>query len=293
MKNIKLTSILIFTLTILSFSVSSQNKMLVAGSGWPYVAILDKTTGEIEWSHQLEKGTECNDTEMTSEGNILIGYKKGAKLITKEEKVIWDFKAEPGQELFTATQLPNGNYFLAACAHPARFITLDKNGKKIKEQNFDLRIKNVHGQFRQVTPTAENTLIIPVFSKGEVLEIDADNKIIRNIKVGGNPFSVKILQDGKWLVACGDAHKFVIVDPEKKKIVKSVLDSDIQDYSLYFVAEPHLLSNGNYMFANWNGHVKDKTQPKIIEVDKQNKVIWSLPHNDKIKNISSVHLINN
>ncbi len=289
----KLKNIVLLILFIAaSLSVFAQQKLLVAGSGWPYVTIIDKSSGQIEWTHHLEQGTECNDTEMTAEGNILIAYKKGAKLITKDEKVLWDFKAEPGQELFTATQLPNGNFFLAACAHPARFITLNNKGEIIKEQNYDLRIKNVHGQFRQVTPTVEKTIIVPVFSRGEVIELDQNNKIIRQIKVGGNPFSVKILHNGNWLVACGDAHKFVVVDPIKQEVLKTVLDSDLPDYSLYFVAETYRLKNGNYMLANWNGHVKDKTQPKIIEIDQQNKVIWTLPHNDKIKNISTIYLIN-
>ncbi|NQU53469.1 MAG: hypothetical protein HQ522_13120 [Bacteroidetes bacterium] len=288
MKKLKLKTLLILLLAI-SFSISAQNKLLVGGSGWGQVAILDKTSGEIEWSHQLDKGTECNDAEMTREGNILIGYKKGAKLITKDQKVLWDFKAELEQELFTATQLPNGNYFLAACAHPARFITLNKKGKKISEQNFELEIKNVHGQFRQVLPTKNKTLIIPVFGTGEVIEINKKSKVIKRIKVGGNPFSVKILPDGNWLVACGDAHKFVIVDPKTESIVKSVLDSDLPEVSLYFVAEPHLLKNGNYLFANWNGHVKDKTQPKIIEIDYKNNVVWTLPYNEQIKNISTIY----
>jgi len=287
MKQFKISSLTILFIVFV-ISGTAQQKFLVGGSGWNKVAIVDKNTGIIEWSHTLDKGTECNDVEMTAEGNVLIGYKKGAKLITKDQKVLWDFKAEDGQELFTATQLPNGNYFLAACAHPARFITLNNKGKKIKEKNYDLKISNVHGQFRQVFPTQKNTLIIPVFATGEVLEIDENNKVLKKIIVGGNPFSVKILPDKSWLVACGDAHKFVIVDPKKQEIVKSVNNSDVPEYSFYFVAEPYLLKNGNYMFANWNGHVKDKTQPKIFEIDAKNKVVWTLPHNDKIKNISSI-----
>lgn len=292
MNNLKFNFLILF-LFVVALYASAQQKFLVGGSGWPQVAIIDKTTGEIEWSHKLDKGTECNDAEVTKEGNILIAYKKGAKLITKNQEIIWDFKAETGQELFTATQLPNGNYFLAACAQPARFITLNKKGKKIKEQNYDLKLKNTHAQFRQVLRTAKGTIIIPVLGKGEVIEINKKNKVLRKIKVGGNPFSVKMLPDGNWLVACGDAHKFVIIDPKTESIVKSVLDTDVPENAFHFVAEPYLLKNGNYIFANWNGHAKDKTQPKIIELDANNKVVWTLPHNDNIKNISTIFPISN
>lgn len=290
--NTKKLKLLLILLLLNSTLIFAQQKLLVAGSGWEQVAIIDKNTAEIEWSYTLEKGTECNDTEITREGNILIAYKKGAKLISKEQKVLWDFKAESGQELFTSTQLPNGNYFLAICAQPARFITLNKNGEKISEQNYDLQIAKNHGQFRQVTPTSNKTIIIPVMSKGEIIEIDESNKVLRQIKVDGNLFSVKILPNKNWLVACGDAHKFVIVNPKKEKIVKSYTDEDVKECSLNFVAEPHRLKNGNFLIANWNGHAKDKTQPKIIEVDKKGKVVWTLPHNEKIKNISSIYVLN-
>jgi outer membrane protein assembly factor BamB len=287
-KKLKLLLVLFLLASTLTFA---QQKLLIAGSGWNKVAIIDKTTAKIEWSHPLGKGTECNDIEITRDGHILMAYKKGAKLISKAQKVIWDFKAEIGQEIFTATQLPNGNYFLAICAQPARFITLNKNGEQISEQNYDLQIPKNHAQFRQVTPTSNNTIIIPVFGKGEIIEIDKNNTVLRQIKVGGNLFAVKILPNKNWLVACGDAHKFVIVNPKKEKIVKSYTDEDIKQHSLKFVAEPHLLKNGNYLIANWNGHAKDKTQAKIIEIDKKGKVVWTLPSNDKIKNISSLDFI--
>ncbi len=195
------------------------------------------------------------------------------------------------KELFTATQLPNGNYFLAICAQPARFITLNKNGEKISEQNYDLQMAKNHAQFRQVTPTSNKTIIIPVLGKGEIIEIDENNNLLRQIKVDGNLFSVKILPDKNWLVACGDAHKFVIIDPKKEKIIKSYTDGNVKECSLNFVAEPHLLKNGNFLIANWNGHAKDKTQPKIIEIDKNGKVVWTLPHNEKIINISTIDLL--
>jgi len=290
MNNLKFKTLLLilfsFTLTI-----SAQQRLLVSGSGWPQVAIIDKQTAEIEWSHTLVKGTECNDVEMTREKNILIAYKKGAKLITKDQEVLWDFKAEPGQELFTATQLPNGNYFLAICAQPSRFVTLNEKGEKISEQNYDIGIAKNHGQFRQVTPTTNGTIIIPALGKSEIIEIDKNNNVLRQIKVEGNLFSVKVLPNKKWLVACGDAHKFVIVNPKKEKIVKSYTNDDVKECSLNFVAEPHQLKNGNYLIANWNGHSKDKTQPKVIEIDKNGKVVWALPHNDEIKNISSINFI--
>ena len=54
------------------------------------------------------------------------------------------------EELFTATQLNSGGYFLAICGHPARIVELDSQGNPLKEIQFETGIKRVHNQFRQI-----------------------------------------------------------------------------------------------------------------------------------------------
>lgn len=79
-----------------SLHLSAQEKLVLAGSGNPAVMIVDKQSGAVEWKHALEKGEECNTVAVTRQGNILYSYKKGAKLIGTDHRVIWDYKA-PGR----------------------------------------------------------------------------------------------------------------------------------------------------------------------------------------------------
>ncbi len=281
---------LLFLLSLLFLqSCHVSEKLLIGGCGWDKVAIVDKKTEAIEWIHQLNKGDDCNDVEITKAGNVLYAYKGGARLVTRSQEVIWDYKTKKGEELYTATELPSGEYLLGICAHPSRIITLNANGIQTKEQNFDSGVANVHGQFRQIYPTANHTYLIPLMGKGEVIELTQTGEVIRRIAVGGNPFSVKVLKDGSWLVACGDAHKFVVVDPGKQTVTKTLSASDLTSVSLLFVAEPFCYKNGNVLVANWNGHSKDKTQPKLIEFDSKNLVVWKMAPNEAISNISAVH----
>lgn len=265
----------------------SREKLLMSGCNWDKVVVVDKLTGAVEWTHQLQKGDDCNDVEITKAGNILYAYKGGARLVNRAQDILWDFKVEKGQELYTATELPSGEYLLAVCANPSRIITLDSEGVKINELNFDSGITNVHGQFRQILPTRKNTFIIPLMGKGEVIELNRSGQIIRSVAVGGNPFSVKLMHNGNWLVGCGDAHKFVMVDPVKCVVKQSVATDNVAGASLLFVAEPHSYRNGNVMIANWNGHSKDKTQPSILELDADNHIVWSLPSIDNNQKVSA------
>jgi hypothetical protein len=263
--------------------------LLIGGCGWDKIAIVDKKSNTIEWTHQLQKGDDCNDLEITKAGNVLYAYKGGARLVSKSQELLWDFKVEEGQELYTATELPSGEYLLGVCANPSRIITLDPKGNKIKEQNFDSGIAKVHVQFRQIYPTSNNTYLIPLMGKGEVIELTQKSEVVRRIEVEGNPFSVKVLRDGNWLIACGDSHKYVIANPDKQLVEKIVSSSDLTNVSLLFVAEILNYKNGNVLIANWNGHSKDKTQPKLIEINSKNRVVWKLAPIESITNISAVH----
>ena len=76
----------------MGFRAAAQDKLLVAGSGNPNILLLDKQTGKVEWQHALEKGEECNAVALTKKGEILYSYKRGAKLVTWDHQVVWDYK---------------------------------------------------------------------------------------------------------------------------------------------------------------------------------------------------------
>lgn len=284
--------IVLFGLVIAGICCScntSREKLLVSGCGWKQVAILDKESGQIEWSHPLNKGEDCNDVEITKEGHVLYAYTAGARLIDRNHHTLWDFKAQKGEELFTATHLPSGNYMLAICGTPSRIVELDANGKLIGELQFDTSITGVHDQFRQIVKTPSGTYLIPLMGKGEVVEMNREKEIVNRAECGGNPFAIQILGNGNWLVSCGDAHNFVEIDPASKQIVRKVGSDDLQNISLLFVAELVRYKNGNTLISNWNGHSKDKSQPLLVEITPDNEVVWTLPANPEIVNISAVY----
>ena len=83
MKNTIKNLVLLFVLFCLSPIVQSKSPqhLLLGGSGWNKIAIINKETKEIVWEYPLEKGWECNSVAATPDGNILFSYAKGAKVI--------------------------------------------------------------------------------------------------------------------------------------------------------------------------------------------------------------------
>lgn len=264
---------------------------LVSGCGYDKVTVIDRN-GKLYWSFDVP-GADCNDAEETSEGDILMAYKHGAMLVSRDKTVKWDYKVDfPNEEMYTATQLSDGNFLLACCGTPSRIIELNAKGKVISELLYDTGITNVHSQFRQIEKTVRGTYIIPLMGQGSVREISSDGKVVKEFHTGGTPFQVSVLDNGNWLVACGDGHNVVELDSENGQIVKCIDNENQSECRLNFVAECTRLDNGNTLMANWGGHDNSNiVTPIIIEFDNDNNISWSLYSSTDVFRISSVSLI--
>jgi len=279
--------IFFLALLVLCCSCANKEKLLIGGSGWQQIAIIDKSSGRIEWKHDLGPEEECNKVEITPQGHVLYAYKQGAKLIDRKHNIIWDYKANQDEELHYASYV-DGKYVLAICGLPARIVELDKNGIPVKEITFQTGIPEIHNQFRQILKTPQNTYLIPFMGRYKISEMTEDGRIIKSVLTGGTPFSVKLIDEGNWLVSCGDGRALMEIDAETKEKISIIQTTNLNWGSLLFVAEAIRYKNGNTLIANWNGNSSDKTQPLLLEINPSNQIVWRLPFNPEIQHITTV-----
>ena len=270
-------------------SCSKKEKLIIGSFDWQKIAIIDKTSGEIEWSYDLPADESCYDVEITPKKEILYAYKQGAKLIKRDNhQTIWDYKAKDKEEVYTATRLESGNFLLGICGSPARIVELDKNGEVINELTFNAATPSISQQFRHIIKTPQNTYLIPLTGKHKIVEIDETGRYKKSILCYGSPNSVKLADDSLWVVSCGDARSFVEINPETNNITRTVETSSINWGALLYVAELERYKNGNTLICNWNAN-KDNSQPLLIEIDPNNKITWRLGYNPQIVNVSTVY----
>lgn len=284
------TLILLTLLLCGSLCVPAQKKLLVGGSGWDKIVLLDKKTKQVEWTHGLNPGDECNSVAYTKKGQILFAYKKGAKLITKEHQTVWDYKVEGEGELHTASMLPDGGYLLGIAGKPARIVELDKDGKIKKEITYNTEINSLHGQFRQIRKSKKGTYLLPLMARHVVVELDADGKLLKTYPAEGNTFAVLELKNDNLLISCGDAHSYLIVDRNTAEIVKKVKQNDTEGVAWQFVAEVAPMKD-HFFVCNWAGHSTVKDEPSVVELDADGKVVWSLCDTKNFRNISAICLV--
>ncbi len=286
---------LAFLFLLLPCSLLAQDKIFISGCGWQQVVLIDKNTKQIEWTYDLEKSDDCENITLTKDGNLLISYKKGAKLINAKKEVIWDYKLEEKGELYAATQMPNGGFLLAHSGSPAKIIELNKKGKEVKKLSFETGVESLHGQMRQLIKAKNGNYLFPVMAKGEVVEISPEGEEVMRFKVEGNPFSIVELKNGNLLIACGDAHSALEVERKTGQLIRKIGQKDIEGIRLNFVAQIVELDNNNLLICNWNGHAKgeDGNQPALIEITQDNKLMWQLSEGNGIGRISCVFPVKN
>lgn len=270
---------------------SPQQYLLLGGSGLNKIVIVEKATGRIVWEYPLEKGWECNSVAATKRGDILFSYSKGAKMLTRQGKELWNISAPQGCEMQTARILPGGRILLAWCGHPSTILEVNMKGEILSKTEFETGIEAPHAQFRQVNKNKKGNYLVPLFGTSEVREITSEGQQLKSVKLTGTPFSLVALDNGNYLVACGDAHCYVELNFDSGEVIRRVNVNDIEGVQLFFVAQLYTLKNGGMYLCNWQGHDQNAIQgkhPQLIEIDATGKVVWQLNDHTKYGMISSV-----
>lgn len=280
---------------LLLFSATScqkkAQKLLLGGSGWNKIVIINKNTKEIEWEHPLEKGWECNSVAATPDGNILFSYARGAKVITREHQEVWNIPAPDTCEMQTARVLPNGNYLLAWVGHPAVITEVSPKGDILSRTEYETGIEQPHAQFRQVNKNERGNYLIPLFETSDVREVSQEGKLLKATKLEGTPFSTYALNNGNYWVACGDGHSLLEVNLDNGEIARRYGENDIKGVRLFFVAQLLPAYGEGLYICNWQGHdknAKEANSPQLLEIDGNGRVVWSLNDNDKFGMISAI-----
>lgn len=271
---------------------AQENYLLVGGSGSNKIALIEKESARVLWTHELGENQENNAVAAAPDGNILYSYRLGAKLINLKHEVLWNYFAPEEAELHTATTLPGGGFLLGYCGHPARLIELDAKGKVKHEIAFETDIPDVHGQYRQAIKSKKGTYLVPLMGKRAIIELNEKGEELKRWEVAGNPFAVAEKENGNLIVACGDARLYVEIARETGKTLQKTDNATIiaSACEFNFVAQIERLSNDHLLVCNWNGHLsKTQTiQPSLLEMDSENRVVWKLKENKEIGKISAV-----
>ncbi len=287
-----LKKILVLAFMCCMFPTQAQH-LLLGGSGWNKIAIIEKSTREVVWSHPLEKGWECNNAVADKKGKtIVFTYKKGIKAITLDHKELWNIKAPAKCEMQSLKMLPNGNCLIAWNGHPLTIMEVKtKTGEVISKVEYETGVASIHGQTRQINKMKDGNYIVPIVTQNVIHIVSPEGKKVKEIKISGKPFATELIKDSVYLVAGGDGHSISEVDFATGKTLRLVKDGDVKGSPLFYVAGIEQNKDSFYV-TNWQGHSKGKTGPKVLELDSDLNILWQVKLEDKgIGRISSISTV--
>lgn len=272
----------------------TSEKLLLGGSGWNKIVIIDKESKQIEWEHPLEKGWECNSAVATPEGNILFAYARGAKLIDRNHQELWNIAAPDTCEMQTARMLPDGNYLLGWVGHPTVIMEVSPKGEILSRTEYETGIEDPHAQFRQLNKNEQGNYLMPLFATSEVREIAPSGELVKIVKLEGTPFTTLALANGNYWVACGDGHSLVEASLDNGEVARRFGENDIEGARLFFVAGLHPSADGGLYVCNWQGHDKNAVEansPQVFEINDKGEIVWSLNDNKTFGMISTIDVV--
>jgi cephalosporin-C deacetylase-like acetyl esterase len=255
-----------------------------ADYGGNKVCLVDQQ-GRITWQYPAKRP---QDIWVLPNGNILFSHLKGAIEVTRDKKIVWEFKTSGDNEIHACQPLPAGKVMVAESG-PMRIIEIDRDGEITREVKLTTQCKRAHGQMRCARKIASGNYIVGQYSDNVVREYDPSGKIVREIPQR-MAFGGIRLPNGNTLVATGDAHRIIEVD-ENNKVVWEIKENDLPGNPLRFIAGMQRLPNGNTLVCNWGGHGHVGEQPQIFEVTRDKKVVGEILDFERFGTLTGVFLL--
>jgi len=244
--------------------------------------------GKVEWEYDAPS---CNDLWVLANGNLLFNTGHGAREITREKKVVFDYQSQ--SEIYACQRLTNGNTFVGECSS-GRLLEVDPSGKVVNEVRLLPEGKTGGHTFMRNARRLENgNYLVTLYGDQLVREYDPQGKVLKEIPAAGGPHSVARLPNGNTLIACGDREggaRVFEVDASGKTVWQ-VQGDELPGISLKFMAGLQRLPNGNTVMSNWLGHNQFGKAPHLIEVTPDKRVVWTFGDHQTMKTISSVLIL--
>src|SRR5437868_5380888 len=148
--------------------------------------------GSVEWEFAAQTPQDC---WMLANGNVLFCYRNGAKEVSRDKQVVWEYKAPAQAQCHSCQPLPNGHVLVAECGL-SRLVEVGRDGQVAKEIKVASQAKNMGHQFRGTRQSADAHYWVCLMDEKKIVELSPEGALLREIPVDGFPHAAVKLPDG-------------------------------------------------------------------------------------------------
>ena len=242
--------------------------------------------GSIEWQFAASTPQDC---WWLPNGHVLFCHQNGAKKVSHDGKVVWEYRAPAQAQCHSCQPLPDGRVLVAECGI-SRLIEAGRDGQVAKEIKVASQAKNMGHQFRGTRKTADGHYWTCLMDEKKIVELSATGALLREIPVDGFPHAAIRLRDGHLLVTLGTAGKVIELDSELK-IVWQIDENEVPGNPLRLPAGCQRLANGNTIICNYLPGPFMGKQPQAFEITRDKRVVWEFTDHAHFKTVNQIYLL--
>ena len=264
---------------------SARHRILCCDYQGNKVAIV-AADGSIEWEFAAQTPQDC---WMLPNGNVLFCYSKGAKEVSRDKQVVWEYKGAAGAQCHSCQPLAAGRVLVAECGL-SRVIEAGRDGQVAKEVKVASHARNMGHQFRGTRKTADGHYWVCLMDEKKIVELSPDGALLREIPVDGFPHAAIKLPNGHLLITLGEAVKVIELD-ENLKVVWQLEQNEVPGNPLRLPAGCQRLTNGNTIVCNYLPGGFMGKQPQAFEVTRDKRVVWEFSDHAHFKTVNQIYLL--
>ncbi|MGY8767974.1 MAG: outer membrane protein assembly factor BamB family protein [Pirellulales bacterium] len=300
MKRRMLSAFSFICLFAFSANLLAEHRLITQGGD--KLQIFD-AQGKVEWA--MPWGG-IHDIHVLDNGNIMVqqGSNKVVEIDSKTKKVVWTYDSSTqngnqGQriEVHAFQPLAGGNVMIAESG-VGRIIEVNRDGEIQKEVKLKVDHPHPHKDTRLARKLSTGNYLVSHEGDGVIREYGGKSgKVVWEFPVpmfgrenkgghgpdsfGNSSFAAVRLENGNTLIATGNGHSVLEVNPAKK-VVWKVEQNELPKITLAWVTTLEVLPNGNYMIGNCHA---GPGQPLLVELEpKSKKVVWTFDKFDSLGN---------
>ncbi|MEL6106584.1 MAG: hypothetical protein AAFU85_11120 [Planctomycetota bacterium] len=281
--NVLLRTGLIFGLLLAATLANGQTiKHSVFIAGPSFTGILDED-GNVAWDSG--RGG-ARDGWVLPSGNVLVAWNNVVKEMTRDKKVVFEYKLDPAnKEIGTAQRLDNGNTLITELGSKPRLLEVRPNGSFAVEFALQPETNNAHMQTRMARKLPNGNYLVPHLLAFKVKEYTPKGKVVKAFPtdmedLGGRaaknwPFTAIRFDSGNTLVCLTNGNKVVEMDADGN-VVWKVTNEDLPGNPIDDACGGQRLPNGNTVITAYHA----KKGIKLLEVTPEKELVWSYdgPH---------------
>lgn len=291
MKLLLLTPVLLLTIAANCWADETVIKHGFLATGF-HTYIMDGD-GKQLWSYP----SASRDGYVLPDGRIILTVNKGGKYpggavleidrTAETEKLIWKGTQA---EVNSAHPTKDGTFVLTEAGPKPRLLEVDADGKVLVEFPLECQNKNAHMETRMARKLDDGTYLAPHLLDFAVKHYDKTGKVLGQFdttvagdperKIHSWPFTAIRQPSGNTMVCCTNGNRLMEFDGDGK-VVWQLTNDDLPGPWLQDPCGGQVLPNGNVVIASYAGGRKDPKAPKLIEVNRDKKVVWTYSDGQK------------